>query len=95
MALPLNPDWQKVETIWKSRLDPLLANPLNSVVILSGVNLNVGANTINHLLGRTQQGWFITDMYGAFADIYRSAPFNNKTLTLTSSAATTVSIGVF
>lgn len=98
MALPLqHTDIQPLsllQTTWKSQLDPMLSNPLNKVTILKSVPLASGTNVINHLLGRAQQGWFIVDIQGA-ATIYRSAPFNNLTLTLHSSAAVTVSIGVF
>lgn len=53
-----------------------------------------GVTTINHKLGQVQQGWFIIDINGA-ATVYRSQPFNDKTLVLTSNAAVTVNIGVF
>jgi hypothetical protein len=81
-------------TQWKSLLDPLLASPLNDVSILKNVQLKNGTTTINHLLGAVQQGWFLVDIQGA-ATIYRSRPFNATTLTLTSNASVTVSIGVF
>lgn len=94
MQLPINLTASLQTTRWKSLLDPILANPLNNVSILKNVSLVTGTNTINHLLGRTQQGWFLTDIDAA-ATIYRSAAFNDKTLTLTSSANCVVSIGVF
>jgi hypothetical protein len=81
-------------TKWAATLNPFLGNPLNDVSILQNVNLINGTTVINHLLGRTQQGWFLVDVQGP-ATIYRATPFNNLTLSLTSSAATTVSIGVF
>jgi len=81
-------------TKWSSVINPVLANPLNNVSILQNVVLKSGTNVINHLLGQVQQGWFLVDINGA-ATVYRSAPFNDKTLTLTSNAAVTVSIGVF
>ena len=83
-----------MQTKWASILNPLIKSPLNNVFILENVVLNNGVTTINHLLGRTQQGWFLTDINGA-ATIYRSQPFNSLTLTLTSNAAVTISIGVF
>lgn len=83
-----------MENKWKSILDPVLANPMTNMGILKNINLVTGNNVINHLLGQIQQGWIITDIQGV-ADIYRSAPFNNLTLTLNSSSAVTVSIGVF
>lgn len=83
-----------MQTKWKSELDPILSNPMTDMFILKNVSLAVGSNVINHKLGRTQQGWFLTDINGT-GTVYRSAGFNDLTLTLTSSAAVTVSIGVF
>lgn len=93
-SLPLKSPAGPIETRWKAILDPILRNPLNSVSIIKGVELSSGSNVINHLLGREQQGWFIVDINAA-ATIYRSAAFNDLTLTLTSSANVTVNIGVF
>ena len=94
MQLPLKLPLDLMQTKWASILNPLIKSPLNNVFILENVVLNNGVTTINHLLGRTQQGWFLTDINGA-ATIYRSQPFNSLTLTLTSNAAVTISIGVF
>lgn len=94
MQLPLLSDFAGLVTRWKSILDPVLKNPLNSVSILPSVDLVSGTTIINHRLGKMQQGWFILDV-DASAIIYRSQPFNDKTLTLVSSAAVTVNIGVF
>ena len=79
---------------WKSLIDPVLSNPTTNMNILKNVSLVIGNNVINHLLGKVQQGWIITDIQGV-SDIYRSAPFNALTLTLNSSAVVTVNIGVF
>lgn len=87
-------DLSLIQTKWKSLIDPILINPLNDVSVLKNINLVTGSNVINHLLGKVQQGWFLIDKQ-ASGDIYRTAPFNNFTLTLTSSANITVSIGVF
>jgi hypothetical protein len=96
MSLPLNLPLPTMQTRWKSALDPLLVNPLNGISILKDVSLIDGTNIINHLLGKTMQGWFITDIQG-IATIYRPSisPFNELTLTLISSAAVMCSIGVF
>lgn len=94
MSLPLNLNLSMMQTKWKAQLDPVLSNPFCSANILENINLKSGVNVINHLLGRVQQGWFLVDKQAA-SDIYRSAPFNNLTLTLTSTADVTVSIGVF
>jgi hypothetical protein len=92
-SLSTNLPWTQANTKWASVLNPLLANPLNGVSILENISLSIGSNVINHKLGRLPQGWIIVDKQGV-ADIYRSAPFNNLTLTLTSSQAVIVNIGV-
>ena len=98
MALPLQKTnilpLSLLQTQWKSQLDPVLANPITGMSILKDIDLIDGVNVINHKLGTIQQGWILVDQQGV-ASIYRSAPFNDLTLTLTSSASVTVSIGVF
>jgi hypothetical protein len=89
-----NRNFMMMQNKWSSDLNPLLANPLNEVLILKNIGLMSGTNVINHMLSKVQQGWFLTDIQGV-ATIYRSAPFNNLTLTLHSSANVTVNIGVF
>lgn len=79
---------------WARTLNPIIANPITNPTILENINLIAGKNVINHLLGVTMQGWWIIDQQAA-ASIYRSAPFNDKTLTLTSSAQVTISLAVF
>jgi hypothetical protein len=94
MQLPLGLSLSLMATKWKSILDPIISNPATNASILKNVSLAAGTNTINHLLGATQQGFFLTDQQAA-ATIYRSAPFNDKTLTLTASAPVVVNIAVF
>jgi hypothetical protein len=77
-----------------NRINQLISLPLNQGSILQNVSLDSGANVIPHKLSRVQQGWFFTDITAA-ATVYRSAPFNSTTLTLTSDAATTVNLFVF
>jgi hypothetical protein len=79
---------------WKSLIDPLLKNPLNQISILENIELQIGNNVINHKLGRKMQGWIVLDVNAATV-IYRSAPLNNLTLTLNSSAKATINLGVF
>jgi hypothetical protein len=95
MALPLL-DWVLAKTKWKSEIDPILANPTNSISILKNVKLVTGTNVINHNLGQVMQGWFITDQMVP-SSIVRSqtAAFNDKTLTLIVTVAATVNIAVF
>lgn len=96
MAIPLssNLPWDLANNLWAQSLNPLITNPINSVQILSNVSLITGSNTINHRLGHLMTGWFVIDPQGT-ATVYRSAPLNNVTLTLTASAAIVLSIGVF
>ncbi len=96
MATPLSPklDWQLANPIWAQALNPIIASPLSSAKIIQHKTLISGVNIINHGLNRVMQGWFIVDING-IASIYRSAPLNGTTLTLTSNAVVTVSIGVF
>lgn len=98
MALPVfkddNQNLMLMQNRWSSELNPVLANPFTNPSILKGVNLVVGSNTINHGLGAKLQGWVISDITAA-STIYRSAPLNDLTLTLTSSAACTADIVVF
>jgi hypothetical protein len=81
-------------TRWASILNPVLGLPTNQPNFLEGVKLVMGNNVINHKLNRKLQGWIITDIT-ASASIYRSAPINDLTLTLNSSALTTVNLMVF
>ena len=83
-----------MQSQWSSELNPVLDNPSLKTSLLKNISLSTGVNVINHLLGRTQQGWRIVDINGA-AQIYRSAPFNNLTLTLTSDANVMISLEVF
>jgi len=96
MASPLSPNlpWNLANTKWAASLNPVLKNPLNDVSIIENISLTTGTNVINHMLGRTQQGWFLVDQQG-IASIFRNAPFNSSTLSLSSSANVLVSIGVF
>lgn len=89
-----SPELSKLQTTWATQLNPLISNPLAQAVAIKNVPLTTGINTINHLLGRNQQGWIVTDNQGT-ATVYRSAPFNNLTLQLTASANTTISLLVF
>ena len=79
---------------WSSQINPLLAVSLTQGSLLPNVTLINGTNTFNHYLGKQMTGWFITDQ-NALASIYRSAPLNSQTLTLTSNAGVTVSLWIF
>lgn len=98
MALPrFTSDSQpltQMQSQWATQLEPVIAFPPNKGLLLKDVSLNNGVTVINHKLGRKPQGYLIADINSA-ATIYRSEPFNDLTLTLTSNAATTVTLWVF
>jgi len=98
MALPIvhdpNQNLNLIQQKWKAKLDPIFSNPNVSGKLLTNVNLNNGSTQIPHGLGGVPKGWRIEDITGP-ATIYRSAPFDNQNLTLTSSAAVTVNIWVY
>lgn len=89
-----NRDFQLMQNSWAAQINPLLSQPLNNGLILKNISLINGTTVVNHLLGRNLQGWFLVDSDAA-ATIYRSAPKNNLTLTLTSDAALLADIFVF
>lgn len=92
--LPTNMPWELADDKWAAQLNPLLTLPMLQGLQLANVVLKVGANNINHKLGRKMQGWFPTNK-NAFADLYCSKPFNDTTLTLNASAPVTVSLWVY
>ncbi len=87
-------DLALLQTRWAQQLNPLLRAPMSKGFILQGVELINGTTVVNHLLSRKLQGWYVVDQ-DASAIIYRSAPKNDLTLTLTSNAAVTVDLFVF
>lgn len=99
MQLPIfkddNTNLVLMETKWASIINPVLSIPyLNKPSILSNIILASGDNVINTKLGRKAQGWMVTDVNAAVS-IYRSAAFNDLTLTLNSSGTATVSLVIF
>ena len=94
MALPLLQSFSLLQNQWKSILDPIVANPIVQGSQLTGIALTTSPTTVPHKLGRTQQGFFITDINAA-ATIFRTGDFNASNMVLTASAACTVNIWVF
>jgi len=97
MALPKRLSWDIAQDRWASQLDPVLANPLTNVSILKNVALINGTTVVNHLLGRTLQGWFPVRIRAA-ATIYDKQDSNQMpqlTLVLVSNAAVVVDLAVF
>lgn len=80
---------------WSGQLNPLLANLFVQGSQISGITLIASTpQAINHLLGKMQTGWVITDQDAA-ASIYRTEPFNMSILTLEASADCTISLWVY
>ncbi len=98
MKLPMfqTPDrlFSMLQSQWSAILNPIISNPVTNPRILSNIALVSGVNVINTGLGQLQQGWIIIDKNGN-ANIYRSQPYNELTLTLTSDAVVTISLMVF
>lgn len=72
--------------------------PISRVTILNGVQidgvlLTTAGVTLDHLLTRQPLGWFIVDADAA-ATVYRSA-WNDRNITLVSSAPVTTSIWIY
>lgn len=87
--------WDLAQTRWASTLNPIISIPFLSGNQISDVVLTASTPlAISHLLQRMPQGWFLTDNT-ANAVIWRTEPLNNLTITLESSANTTISLWVF
>ena len=82
---------------WSQELNPLLASPLADAVLLSGIPLQAGNNTINHMLGQKLQGYMVVlnSAAATFYDGQNTNPTPTLTLVLNASVATTVSLIVF
>jgi hypothetical protein len=86
--------WELANPLWSSVLNPIIKNPINSALIINQISLVSGTNVINHGLSQIQRGWFFTDINAAIT-AYRSAPFNDLTLTLTCSGPAIANLAVF
>lgn len=87
--------FEQMLTKWSGTLNPVLANLLLQGAVLNNITLVSGVpKTINHQLGRNQIGFFVTDQNAA-ASIFRTQPFNSKTITLQSTANVTINLWNF
>lgn len=93
-TLPQGLSLDMMQNAWARFLNPWLKNPFSSGVYLKDLSLVSGSNVINHKLGRAPQGWIIIDIQAA-QTLYRSAAFNDLTLTLTASGNVIASLYVF
>ena len=81
----------------KKFVKPIEDNPLLDGVLIEDIIFS-GAVTVNvtHKLGRKPRGWILTDLTGGLVDVARNTgAFDDKFLSLASSAACTISIWVF
>lgn len=85
---------QLMQSKWAPILNSVLELPSSSPSFLSNIAVTTGNNVINHRLGRNPVGYLVIDADAAVS-IYRSAPFNDLTLTLNSSGNATISLMVF
>lgn len=91
-------EFMLMQTKWASQLNQLLGSPISVPVFLQNILLASGDNTINHLLGRPLQGWFVVRMQTAGVALYDKQSTNqmpDKTLVLNSSGVATISLMVF
>lgn len=96
--LPRQLPIDQLQTKWAAAIDPVITNPTNQGLLLQGIKLISGNNTINHKLGRTLQGWsivrrrqFLVATVPTAYDIYDTQDTNQMpklTLTLTCSQGT-------
>lgn len=96
-SLPQELPWHMADNRWATILNPVIACPLVQGRMVSNVQLVVGTNVINHLLGRKLQGWFITGINAptTIYDVQASNQTPQLTLVLNSSAVALVNIWVF
>jgi len=90
-------DLSLLQTGWAAQINPVITNPANQTNILKNIVLASGDNTINHLLGRVLQGWFVVGQNASatFYDKQSSNAMPDKTLVLNASGAVTINLGVF
>lgn len=79
------------------KLNFILSVPFLNGILLEAVVLSSGNNIINHKLGRTIRGYFVTNQNAA-ASIYNSSPATlnfEQQIQLNASAGVTVDLWVF
>lgn len=92
-------DFQLMQNRWASIINPIVNNPANQSLILKNIVLLSAStpNVVNHLLGRTLQGWSVIRQR-ASAIIWDTQDTNSSsqlTLNLRTSADVTVDLEVF
>lgn len=86
-----------LQTRWAQLINPVISLPMVNQNTLKNVSLKTGTNSVNHLLGRNLQGWFLIRQR-ASASIYDNQDNNihpDISLTLVTSADVVVDLVVF
>lgn len=94
-TFPTEVSARNIEQSVANTLDPIVAIPWMSGVLLEGVSLTSGANTIEHKLGREIRGWFVVRIQAATATYPVETASDSANLSLTIGANATVSLWVF
>jgi hypothetical protein len=95
MQLSTSLSFPQMLTRWSSILNPFISVPMINGLQIDNIILVANTpNVINHGLSRMPQGWFVVDNISSSV-IWRSASFNTKTISLESSANTTLSIWIY
>lgn len=85
-----------LQSRWASQLDPIVENPLLKGVILRGVSLAIGDNTVDHKLQRKPQGYIVVRTLIAASQIFeKESSMPTLNIVLNSSAACVADILVF
>jgi len=89
--------WELANPKWAATLNPFLANPINSGLLIDKLLILPGQNVINHGLGRILQGYIVV-MNNANVTFYDNQSVNSQpslTLLLQASGQATISLYVF
>lgn len=95
--LPQQLPLDQLSTKWASILNPIIAQPQATGLLLKNISMTTGDNTINHKLGKPLQGWIVV-RNNAASTIYDKQDTNqmqDRTLVLNSSANCIVTLWVF
>lgn len=99
MSLPIfistSRELSSLQTNWAQILNPVIDLPINSGLIRKNISLASGDNTINHLLGRKLQGWFIVRQRASATFFDKQDTNNSPSLTLVLNASGAVSVDIF
>lgn len=93
-----NTQMTQMQNLWSTQLDPVIQNLLVNGRLIRNQTLIAGANVVNHGLGRSLVGWYVTRLRDGFAQIYDTQDSNSMpslTLNLNSNAPVSVDLWVF